>query len=40
MGSSFFERMTGIEPAWSAWKAEALPLSYIRVGPTQAAKPP
>ena len=24
------ERMTGIEPAPSAWKAEALPLSYIR----------
>ena len=26
------ERMTGIEPAWPAWKAGALPLSYIRVG--------
>ena len=24
------ERMTGIEPAWLAWKARALPLSYIR----------
>src|SRR6185437_6484677 len=24
------ERMTGIEPAQSAWKAETLPLSYIR----------
>ena len=24
------ERMTGIEPAWPAWKAGALPLSYIR----------
>jgi hypothetical protein len=23
--------MTGIEPAWPAWKAGALPLSYIRV---------
>lgn len=25
------ERITGIEPAWSAWKADALPLSYIRI---------
>ena len=25
------ERVTGIEPAQSAWKAEALPLSYTRV---------
>lgn len=25
------ERMTGIEPAWSAWEAEVLPLNYIRV---------
>ncbi len=24
------ERMTGIEPASSVWKTEALPLSYIR----------
>ena len=24
------ERATGIEPAWSAWKADALPLSYAR----------
>ena len=24
------ERVTGIEPALSAWKAEALPLSYTR----------
>src|SRR6478735_2780827 len=24
------ERMTGIEPAYSVWKTEALPLSYIR----------
>ena len=22
--------MTGIEPAWSAWKAEVLPLNYTR----------
>src|SRR3712207_976325 len=25
------ERVTGIEPAWPAWKAGALPLSYARV---------
>ena len=25
------ERMTGIEPAPPAWKAGALPLSYIRI---------
>ena len=24
--------MTGIEPAWPAWKAGALPLSYTRDG--------
>jgi hypothetical protein len=24
------ERMTGIEPALSAWEAEVLPLNYIR----------
>ncbi len=27
------ERMTGIEPALSAWEAEVLPLNYIRVAP-------
>lgn len=27
------ERMTGIEPASSVWKTEALPLSYIREAP-------
>src|SRR5947199_10253673 len=26
------ERATGIEPAWPAWKAGTLPLSYARVG--------
>ena len=26
------ERVTGIEPAWPAWKAGALPLSYTREG--------
>tara|TARA_B110000879_G_scaffold8948_1_gene11500 strand:- start:221 stop:451 length:231 start_codon:yes stop_codon:yes gene_type:complete len=25
-----FERMTGIEPAYSAWEADVLPLNYIR----------
>ena len=29
------ERMTGIEPALSAWEAEVLPLNYIR-----ASRPP
>src|ERR1700712_2710639 len=27
---SLVERATGIEPAWPAWKAGALPLSYAR----------
>ena len=27
---AFFERATGIEPAPSVWKTEALPLSYAR----------
>ena len=26
------ERATGIEPAWPAWKAGTLPLSYARIG--------
>ena len=30
-GTSHMERVTGIEPAWPAWKAGALPLSYTRV---------
>jgi hypothetical protein len=29
-GSCPVERVTGIEPAWPAWKAGALPLSYTR----------
>ena len=24
------ERTTGIEPAYSAWEADALPLNYVR----------
>ena len=27
---ALLERMTGIEPAYSAWEADALPLNYIR----------
>ena len=27
---AIYERVTGIEPAWPAWKAGALPLSYTR----------
>ena len=29
------ERMTGIEPALSAWEADVLPLNYIRARPQQ-----
>ena len=29
------ERMTGIEPAFSAWEADVLPLNYIRETPRQ-----
>ena len=29
-GGSSSERMTGIEPALSAWEADVLPLNYIR----------
>ena len=29
------ERVAGIEPAYSAWKAAALPLSYTRLGLVQ-----
>ena len=28
---AFLEQMTGIEPAYSAWEADTLPLSYICV---------
>jgi hypothetical protein len=30
------ERVKGIEPSYSAWKAAALPLSYTRGAPTLA----
>ena len=33
---SIEERMTGIEPALSAWEAEVLPLNYIRMCALQA----
>jgi hypothetical protein len=28
--SDFSERVTGIEPAFSAWEADVLPLNYTR----------
>jgi hypothetical protein len=31
---SLVERVTGIEPALSAWEADVLPLNYTRVRPT------
>ena len=30
LGSSWLERVTGIEPALSAWEADVLPLNYTR----------
>ncbi len=32
-GPAHAERVTGIEPAYLAWEASALPLSYTREGP-------
>ena len=29
--NTIMERMTGIEPATSAWEADVLPLNYIRI---------
>ena len=29
------ERVTGIEPAFSAWEADVLPLNYTRLGTTR-----
>ena len=34
------ERVTGIEPALSAWEAEVLPLNYTRVASTGKASDP
>jgi hypothetical protein len=31
LGKQALERMTGIEPAFSAWEADVLPLNYIRM---------
>ena len=31
MAAIFSERMTGIEPASSAWEADILPMNYIRI---------
>src|SRR5919112_750558 len=33
------ERVTGIEPAFSAWEADVLPLNYTRVASTLAKRP-
>ncbi len=38
-GPSSVERATGIEPAPSVWKTEALPLSYARVRPENRTRP-
>ena len=32
------ERVTGIEPAYSAWEADVLPLNYTRKKPKQPGK--
>ena len=32
------ERATGIEPAFSAWEADVLPLNYARVPPCKVAR--
>ena len=32
LGKRALERVTGIEPALSAWEADVLPLNYTRVG--------
>ena len=34
------ERLTGIEPAYQAWEASALPLSYSRVGTAKIRRSP
>ena len=34
-GMEKLERVTGIEPAYSAWKADVLPLNYTRVMTTR-----
>ena len=33
------ERVKGIEPSYSAWKAAALPLSYTRISADQLSRP-
>ena len=33
LATARLERMTGIEPAFSAWEADVLPLNYIREDP-------
>jgi hypothetical protein len=34
------ERVTGIEPALSAWEADVLPLNYTRAGGSRPQQPP
>ncbi len=34
-GTRDTEPMTGIEPAFSAWEADVLPLNYIGTGATE-----
>ena len=34
------ERVMGIEPTYSAWKAEVLPLNYTRTAKRRIAQPP
>ncbi len=35
LGFNGAERVTGIEPAFSAWEADVLPLNYTREGGTE-----
>ena len=37
---SFLERVVGIEPTSSAWKAEVLPLNYTRADGVRIRPPP
>src|SRR5437667_12571480 len=39
LGRHCLERVTGIEPALSAWEADVLPLNYTRASPAHSALP-
>jgi hypothetical protein len=39
LGTLVVERVTGIEPALSAWEADVLPLNYTRASPAHSALP-